>query len=137
MAINRQILIVWIIGFWTLISFGLNYLLIKKGWGIEGVALGTTGVNVLAGCVFLGFTLSHFFKAWKQKMEVILELFLPFTLVGLFLVLTDYLWPATGLLNKDFGTIILKGIFLIILTSPFLWRCKKKMATFGASTEKK
>ncbi len=127
-AINRQMLIVWIVGVCSLISFGVNFLLIKKGWGIEGVALGTTGVNILAGAIFLGFTLNRFFEGLKKKLGLLIRLFGPFLLVGFCLVLMDYLWPVSGLWRKEMGTIGLKGALLLFLTAPFLWSGKKKMA---------
>ena len=136
-AINRQMLIVWIIGFWTLVSFGLNYLLIKKHWGIEGVAIGVTGVNVMAGYIFLVLTANHFIKGLRKKIELIIQLFLPYILIGLFLVLADYAWPVTGLLKKEWGTVILKVTLLFIFSSPFLWKGKKKITLVGVTKELK
>jgi O-antigen/teichoic acid export membrane protein len=129
-AINRQIFIVWIIIVGIVFSVGINYFFIKTGRGIEGVALGTVGVYSLVCGTFLGFTLNHFFKTMRERLITIIELFLPFSLVVLFLVSADYFWPGSGLLKKEIGIIALKGTLLLILTSPFLWRGKNKIQAF-------
>lgn len=129
-AINRQIIIVWVTTVGIVISVGINYLLIKAGQGIEGVALGTVGAYILVSSVFLAFTFYHFFKEKREKLVMVIELFLPYSLVVLFLILADFLWPVSGLLKKEIGIISLKGTLLLLLASPFLWRCKNKMQFF-------
>ncbi|MCG6534805.1 MAG: oligosaccharide flippase family protein, partial [Syntrophales bacterium LBB04] len=130
-AINRQILIVEVMTVGILISIGINVFLIKTGRGIEGVALGTIGVNILVCIVFLGFTLNHLLKKMTEKLALVIELFLPYSLVVFFLVLADFLWPVSGLLKEELGVIALKGTILLILTSPFFWRGKNKIQAFG------
>jgi len=128
-AINRQNLIIWVIGLGCLVSFGIYTVLLKKNMGIEGVALGSVLVNVLAGCFFLGFILNRLFNQLREKLIVLIKIFFPFSLVVIFLILADYIWPVSGLLKKDLEVVILKGSCVIILNLPFLWKCKKKMAT--------
>jgi O-antigen/teichoic acid export membrane protein len=135
-AINRQMLIVWTIGLLTLVSFGLNYLLIRRGWGIEGVALGITVINAVTACSFLCFTLNHFFKG-KEKIRFFSRLFIPFIIIGILLILMDHIWPVTGFLKKEWRTLILKGVLLFILSFPLLLLGKKWLVLLGTSDETK
>lgn len=130
-TINRQGFIVKVTGIGILINIIFNYLLIKQGWGIEGVALATAGTGLIMALLFLSFILIHFFKKFRARLIPGLQLFLPIILTGCFLALTDYLWPARGRLKEEAGFIGLKVVLLLILLSPFLWRFKKRLTRFG------
>jgi O-antigen/teichoic acid export membrane protein len=126
-TINRQMFIVWIISSGTVVSLILNYLLIARGWGIEGVALGTGGINLMVGSIYLGLIINHFYQGVRQKVWVFIGYFFPFLLVGLALVTMDLLWPSTGLLARDYDIIILKVVVLLTVNIPFLIIGKKKI----------
>ena len=119
-AINRQGLIIKITVLGILFSMVLNYFLIQKGWGIEGVALGIVGTNMIMGVVYLLFTVNHFFRGWRERMTWAMKLFFPVVMAGGLLVFMDILWPVQGELGKEFGTLFLKGIILVIFLAPFL-----------------
>lgn len=125
-AINRQILIVWVIGGGILAGLILIYIFIKQGWGIEGVALGSIGSNVLVGTVFLFFTLNHFFKDLRKKIGALAQVFLPVLLVSASLILLDRLWPVQGHWRAEIGFVLLKIGCLLLLIGPFLWKAKKQ-----------
>jgi O-antigen/teichoic acid export membrane protein len=132
-AINRQMFIVWVIGFWTVAGFVLNYLLIVHGWGIEGVAAGTAGINLMAGITFLGLTINHFYQEVEEKIRIYFRLFFPFLWVGIPLVLMDRFWPISGSLQRDYGIIVLKGLILLIINIPLILMGKKKIGQFYSS----
>jgi len=125
-AINRQSLIVWVVGIGILVNLMFNFILIKQGWGIEGVALGTIGANILTGGVFLIFTLHHFFKELRNQIKMLIQIFLPAILVGFFLILMDLIWPVGGHWRDEFGFIFLKMGGVILLTGPFIWKLKNQ-----------
>jgi Na+-driven multidrug efflux pump len=118
-----------------LANLGLNYFFITLGWGIEGVALGTMGINMIMGLIYLFFALNHFFKGLLKKTSALFQLFSPFIIVGVFLLVMDYFWPVQGVLKKEFGFIILKGLLLCSIMSPFLWKLKNKIKTLGVLSE--
>jgi O-antigen/teichoic acid export membrane protein len=132
-AINRQGFIIKVIAIGIAVNLVINYLLVRWGWGIEGVALGTTGVNMFIGLIYLVFTLNHFFKEFRQKIVMTIKLFSPFVLVGILVVFMDYFWPARGVLKQEIGMIVLKGFVLLVLSAPFLWTAKKKIKIFIGS----
>ena len=118
-AINRQGLIVKITGLGILFSIALNYFFIQLGWGIEGVALGTVGTNMIMGIIYLLFTVSHFFKGRRERLVWSCHLIFPVIWIGGLLILMDVFWPVQGELAKEFGSLFIKGIVLVIFLSPF------------------
>lgn len=122
-ALNRQRLIVWIVSIGTLICLISNYILVHRGWGIEGVALGTMGSNILIGLVFLLYTLHSFSQGFKKKIILLGKLFSSFFLTVIYLMMLDYGWPIHK--GTELSIVLLKSFILIMLLSPFLWKIKK------------
>ncbi|MBI5605156.1 MAG: oligosaccharide flippase family protein, partial [Deltaproteobacteria bacterium] len=126
-AVNRQAFIVKVEGILIGISYLSGYLLIKQGWGIEGVALATMGSNALGGLIFLVFTLSVLFNRPGEWLIYSRRLFSPFLLVVPLLILMDHFWILGGDWRNDLVKVSLKGGGLLLLMSPFLWRLKEKI----------
>ncbi|MFH0787231.1 MAG: oligosaccharide flippase family protein [Pseudomonadota bacterium] len=130
-AINRQGLIVKVTALGILLNLILNYCLIRQGWGIEGVAFGTVGTNMIMGVIYLNFTLNHFIKGWWERTIMFCQLFFPVVLVGGLLISMDTLWPVQGVLSAEIGYIALKTICLLIFLTPFFWKLKKSLKRLG------
>jgi O-antigen/teichoic acid export membrane protein len=130
-AVNRQGFIVKITGIGIVINIVFNYLLIRQGWGIEGVALATAATSLIIALLFLFFILIHFFEKIRARVIPGLQIFLPIILTGFFLVLADYFWPVHGRLKEEAGLIGMKVVLLLVILSPFFWQFKKRIARLG------
>jgi len=132
-AINRQPLIVKATIFGILLNIAFNYWFIKLGWQIKGIALGTMLSRTVVGFVYLFFVANNFFLSLKEILFKSFQLISPFCFIGGGLIFLEYLFPAHGVLTNEYIFVILKLLFLILFSVPFLRSSKKiiKRVDFG------
>jgi O-antigen/teichoic acid export membrane protein len=120
-TINKQVRMIVIIGVALLVGFGLNRLFIYWGWGISGVAIGTSVSYFLFCFALLFYALAHF-STWKGIAIFSGKLLIPAIYSSLLL------WGTTKLINTegaDLGGLTLgvvaQGAVFLLLYAPMLW----------------
>ncbi len=91
----------------------LNYGFIHAGYGITGVAVGTSLANCFFSVVLIGYAVSHFYKRWSEYVRLFVQLLLPF-LFGIFLVLL--IQSNAKLLLKNPGGLVEVAIQFIVFS---------------------
>jgi O-antigen/teichoic acid export membrane protein len=78
LAFNKQIKMIFLVVPLVALNFVLNIMLIRMGWGIEGVALGT-GITFFASfCVLVYFALRQFEGDIKEYCNILMSVIAPF-----------------------------------------------------------
>ncbi len=105
----------------SLLNVGLNFLFIHLGWGLLGVAWGTTLSYIAYGYLTFGVT-ERIFTNWRSvgfhlgKITLLLSV-----LFGGVFVIDRLSWMGSGVAN-----FFSKTALLIVFFAPFIWRMEKQ-----------
>jgi len=130
-TINKHynILVIQIIS--IILSLSLNYLFIKSGMGIIGVALGTAITYFFYGSAIMGSTLKQYTDKVSEFIKFFIKGYIPFAYtLGIVLILNFFIKTPTDLYH-DICTTLIKLIFFIILNSPLLYYINRKTAVLS------
>ncbi len=120
-ALKKQIRTIPIIIGAIILNIIGNYLLIKIGWGINGVALATSLVSMLIFLILQTYAMKHFAKP-KEILSFILKIFLPFVYSLVFLLLIDRFFT----LSNIYISTLLKCAVYILATLPLLFHIEQQ-----------
>jgi O-antigen/teichoic acid export membrane protein len=121
-----------IFGFLVLIfNIILDFIFIKIGLGIEGVAIGGTVITYfLYSTIVIGYALSHYEKDLKTGIKFFSQLWVHFLymVVSLFLIdnfVNYFLYPK--LLAETYLTVFIKVVFFLLSYFPLVFLAFKKL----------
>lgn len=75
----------------------LNYLFIKNGWGIEGVAIGALIVYAFYGAVIILYSAQFIFSRWQESFGFLIKLAVPLVIDTIVLIFLEKYFPDTAL----------------------------------------
>jgi O-antigen/teichoic acid export membrane protein len=120
-TINKQIALIPLTAAAVLFSVAINYGAIKMGYGIMGVALGTSAAYFLYFTLIFFYVLLHCEK-WPDAIKSFLSVCVPFIYSFTVIIITEH-FIKTGSIIID--AIIHLSIFYIVYL-PMLWYINKK-----------
>jgi O-antigen/teichoic acid export membrane protein len=85
-ALKKQVTLIPITVFLLILTAIGDYLVLKNGYGIYGVAWVTSGISFLYFLLIQGYTMSHFAKA-KEIISFFMEIIAPFLYTVLFMLI--------------------------------------------------
>lgn len=120
LSIGKQVKIIPIYIAAITMNACLNYMFIRTGRGIEGVAVGTTVANCFFSIAMIGYAVSHFHSRISQYLRFFGRLFTPFGYAIASLILVEI--AARSILDNPDGLIGIaaRSIGFILLYAPML-----------------
>ncbi|MCD6468893.1 MAG: oligosaccharide flippase family protein [Thermoplasmata archaeon] len=120
LTINKQVLRLWILLGSALLNLGFSYAALRLGYGIAGVAAGTSLAYVLFFVVSVFFSFHYSLTPLMQSLKAIAKTLIPVCYVGGILLLIKYL-PGSKmgtLLEMVQQTLLKELIFLVLCAYP-------------------
>ena len=129
LAFNKQIKLILLVTPLVALNFCLNIMFIRVGWGIEGVALGTSITFFVYFCVFIYFALTQFEGEIKEFLAILLSVLIPFAYSILLVLFIENIIKLKifGLWQDIFLTSLKASLFIILYSIIFL-RIRKHSA---------
>ncbi len=124
-TINKERHILFLQGISIVIAVILNYIFIKGGYGIMGVAIATAITYFIYSTSLFFYSFKHYINRISKLIKFFIKIYLPFLYIILILVLFDT-FPITGNLFKDIIFTSVKLLILLILSIPLLFLANKK-----------
>jgi O-antigen/teichoic acid export membrane protein len=127
LALNKQIQLIFIVLPVVGLNFVLNFMFIKTGWGLNGVAAGTSISFFVYFCVIQYFAQLQFkenFQVFLKRLFIILVPF-GYTLIIIFIINTFIRIEITGFLSDLFSTILRIATF-ILFYSILIYKMRKQ-----------
>ena len=125
-TLNKQLYIVPLVFFVVAIGGLLDYLFIKLGYGINGVALGTGMANLLYYFLILGYAMLHYSDK-KFILKFMAGNLFPLILVACFLLgITQFVLLDSSSWFSLLVSTLFRVILFSILCLPMLWRLDRK-----------
>jgi O-antigen/teichoic acid export membrane protein len=125
-TLNKQIYIVPLVFFVVAIGGLLDYLFIKLGYGINGVALGTGMANLLYYFLILGYAMLHYADK-KFILKFMAGNLVPLILIACFLLGIIRVVPLD---SNSWFSLLVSTLFRVILFGvlclPMLWHIDRK-----------
>ncbi|MCB0165110.1 MAG: polysaccharide biosynthesis C-terminal domain-containing protein [Anaerolineae bacterium] len=130
-GLNKQLNITGIIIPVILLNLLLNYVFIRIGWNIDGVAYGTGISYFVFSSVMIWYTLKQFQAKFKEVFNLLLLIYCPFCYLLVLTITLDHLWYATttNLWNDLLTTAVRFVIFSILYSLIFILIRKHEAVT--------
>jgi O-antigen/teichoic acid export membrane protein len=124
-TINRQIFLLPLYFVSIAISVVLNYIFIKLGWGIEGVALGTS-ISYFLFFLIISLYASKFFLKKGEILKIYLFVFLYFLyfLIGITLI------ARLSIGGEELFKLIVRCLILGIISLPVFFQIQRREKFF-------
>lgn len=122
LAMNKQVKLMFLVIPVVGLNFLLNYIFIKSGWGLRGVAIGTSIAYFCYFCAIILFALSYMDESLKAYPKTIVVILIPiFYTVFLFWVIDTFIQLNHNTILSDiFVTTVKIGLFFILYSLVFL-----------------
>ena len=125
-TIDKQRMLIPLYGAMVVVCIGLNYLFITLGWGITGVALGTSISYFLFFLVVFTFAACHIMK-WLSILKFYFEI-----MVFFLYFLVNILWiDAVVNLSNSALTSFLKIVCFLLISMPILISVQRRERIFS------
>ncbi|RKY35424.1 MAG: hypothetical protein DRP78_05495 [Candidatus Omnitrophota bacterium] len=127
-ALNKQRNMLPLFGLSILLSITLNYIFIKLGMGITGIAIGTAIASFFYGTSLLGYCALFCFKGIKQRAIFFLKVYSPlFYMLAVVLLINRIFSLYSLLLDNALLCALSKTIILMLFSSPLFFYINKTM----------
>jgi len=122
LAMNKQLKLMFLVVPVVGLNFLLNYLFIKSGWGLKGVAMGTSITYFCYFCAIILFTLSNLDETLRAYPRTLVIIIIPiFYTVFLFWIIDTHLQINHNTIWSDiFATSVKIGLFILSYSLVFL-----------------
>ena len=129
LAFNRQVKLIFLVAPLVALNFCLNYLFIKSGWGLNGVAIGTSITFFIYSFVLIFYALRQFGDAFKEFTHILLMIFAPFSYAVVLYFCIDLFVPVSisGLWSDILYTSLKMTLFILLYCLIF-YRIRKHSA---------
>ena len=129
LAFNKQVKLIFLVAPFVALNFGLNYLFIINGWGLNGVAIGTSITYCLYFFAIIFYALRQFGDALKEFISLLLMIFTPFAYaIILYFGIERFLPVAINGLWSDIIYTALKISLFVILYCLIFYKIRKHSA---------
>jgi Na+-driven multidrug efflux pump len=125
-ALKKQIRIIPLMAALIILSFAINYVLIKKGYGIYGVAWGTSIVSFLTFIALQIYAMKHF-AGPREILLFFLEVMAPFLYSVIAVLCLEYFIKAANIYVET----AVKSCLFLFLSVPMLVYVNKKTGVVG------
>ena len=132
LAMNKQVKLIFLVLPLVCLNFLLNYFFIRSGWGLKGVALGTSIAYFCYFCAIILFAISNMDESLKAYPKTLVVILIPFFYtVFLFWIIdthiqfnNDTFWSDVVTTSIKVGTFVLSYslVFLIVRNFPVFQR---------------
>lgn len=120
-AMNKQIKIIYIVLPSVVFNFAINYVFIRSGWGVNGVALGSGITNFVFTSAITWFAFRQFQTKLSEIVKYFLIVYVPFVYTLFLVLIIDNLnFNFHGLGNDIIITLVKMGLFSILYSLIFL-----------------
>lgn len=126
-TLNKQLVLVAVSGVGIALAWGLNVLLIRRGMGIAGVALGTSCAYFITATVTIGLAARHYIFTLGGIVRLLARTYLPFLYASLALFTIDLAWPAARPTVE--GTVLVitaKLLVFLVASLPLVWYANRQ-----------
>jgi O-antigen/teichoic acid export membrane protein len=120
-AVNRQVVIIPMVIFAALLGWGLDYFLIKAGYGINGAALGISIAYLTYFLIIYSYALGHC-DAVRSIAASLAKIFVPFLYAVGAAILVDRSMAGFTIIVRS----VVGGIIWLIAYLPMLWYVNRK-----------
>jgi O-antigen/teichoic acid export membrane protein len=116
LAFNKQVKLIFLVAPLVALNFGLNYLFIKNGLGLNGVAIGTSITFFVYFLVLIFYALRQFGDALKEFTYILLMIFAPFSYAVVLYFCIDRFVPVSinGLWSDILYTSLKMTLFIVL-----------------------
>ena len=106
----------------------MDFLLIRLGYGIEGVAFaGTLCTYFIYSCIVIGYALSHYTRKLGEWVRFFLQLWVPFIYMILLLWSVEILVDFFIISKESLLTSSIKVILYLFGCIPLIYRVARKL----------
>ncbi|MCK5451634.1 MAG: oligosaccharide flippase family protein [Candidatus Omnitrophica bacterium] len=120
-SINKQTVLIPMTIAAVVLGLGLNYFMIKSGYGINGVALGTSVAYMVYFVILFYYVLKHCEKR-SNILKFIMGIFLPFVYAFAIILLLERCFHIK---NIFLGAIVKASIFIVVYSPMVIYLNKK------------
>ena len=122
LALNKQVKLIFLVLPAVGLNFLLNYLFIKSGWGLKGVAIGTSITYFCYFCAIILFALSNLDETLEDYPRTIVIIIIPIFYTELLFWIIDKLLQSNHntIWSDIFATSVKIGLFIILYSLVFL-----------------
>jgi O-antigen/teichoic acid export membrane protein len=131
LAFNKQMRLICIVIPMVALNFGLNYILIKLGWGINGVAMGTSITFFAYFCVLLYFASVQFGENFYVYLSNLSMVLIPFGYSSVLIFSIDKCFEYE--INNLWSDIMItsaKIVIFILIYCMMIYRTIRKNSSF-------
>ena len=129
LAFNKQVKLIFLVAPLVALNFGLNYFLIINGWGINGVAIGTSITYFVGFFVLILYALRQFGDTFKEFTHILLMIFTPFLYaVALYFCIERFVPVSITGLWSDIIYTSLKMILFVVPYCLIFYKIRKHSA---------
>lgn len=122
-TVNKQTLRLGILLFSALVNLILSFIMIKLGYGIEGVAVGTGLSYLLFFLISVSLAMKHCQATRRENLKLIANVLIPFAYcIAIFFLVTNFIGHVDSTRTAVIKSIFLQGLVLIVLTAYPLYR---------------
>ncbi len=120
-SINKQVVLIPITAAAVIFGIGMNYSMIKMGYGIGGVAFGISVAYLVYFIAMFCYALIHCEK-WPKIYEFFIRIFIPFLYSVVIVLALEYFVKVGSVINK---ALVQAPIFYLAYL-PMIWYINKK-----------
>jgi len=122
LAMNKQVKLIFLVVPIVSLNFLLNYLFIKSGWGLKGVAIGTSITYFCHFCAMVLFTLSYLDETLKAYLKTLFVILFPifYTVLLFWIIDTNIQLNRNTIWSDIFATSVKIGLFILLYSLVFL-----------------
>ncbi|MBN1405549.1 MAG: oligosaccharide flippase family protein [Candidatus Omnitrophica bacterium] len=120
-TLNKQVMLIPLTSVAIILNIVLNYIFIKMGMGINGVALGTSITSCFSFFIMFIYTMKHF-SSLKNSIKFVFGLLVPFVYICLALFACIYFTQHLSILIK----LIVQLSFFILASLPLIFYINKE-----------
>ncbi len=95
LAFNKQVKLIFLLAPLVALHFGLTYLFIIKGWGLNGVAIGTSITSFLYFLVLIFYAFKQFGAVFTEVSQIIMMIVTPFLYALALYFFIEYFVPVS------------------------------------------
>jgi O-antigen/teichoic acid export membrane protein len=129
LTFNKQVKLIFLVAPLVALNFSLNYLFIKNGWGLNGVAIGTSITLIVYFFVLIFYALRQFVDALKEFTHILLMILAPFSYaVVLYFCIERFVPVSINGLWSDILYTSLKMTLFIVLYCLIFYKIRKHSA---------
>jgi len=126
-AVNKQNRVPYFYLIAAFLSALLDFLVLKMGFGLRGVAFTTAIVSFLLGTSFFLYAASFYFKKWLDYLAICANIYFPYLITLVVTIALNFTLKDNNVFLTDLIFVFLKVLILIGVSIPFMLHLNKRI----------